>query len=547
VSGALREIAAPFVAAAPAGVRVRARLRVSPGDAEVLAAAGRHLGSLAGRDLAARCAEGRLDAGGRAASRAVRKRALTGLSSSRWAGAITRASEDAYQLASRNLDAERRSLQARVRTIGARLAVPAGKKQGRLAGYATPAERHAKTIRLKALKARLARIEQQIAGGAVPVTRGGRRLMRARLNLARAGLTRAQWRDRWDAARLFLTADGEKDKAWGNETIRWHPGDGWLEIRLPAPLAHLANRPHGRYRLSCEVRFEYRGDEVAAQAATGAVRYDISRDQVKGRWYIDASWKAAPRPAPSLDALRASPVVAVDVNAGHLAVAVLAPDGNVIEVPFTIPLELAGLPATARDGHVRAAVSRLIATAREHGAQAVVIEDLDFAQAREQGREETGNRPSRGRRGRGFRRLLAGIPTARFRDRLAQMTANAGLSVIVVDPAYTSRWGAEHWLAPLREHHPETTGHHAAALVIGRRGQGHRAGNRANGNRAAPEDAARPARARTRNHPAATAAPRKPAAPRDTRQPPRGKTGTPHRITAGIQAPEDRSRAPANR
>ena len=53
-----------------------------------------------------------------------------------------------------------------------------------------------------------------------------------------------------EAARLFLTADGEKDKAWGNETIRWNPGEGWLEIRLPAPLAHLANRPRSRYRLT---------------------------------------------------------------------------------------------------------------------------------------------------------------------------------------------------------------------------------------------------------------------------------------------------------
>ena len=32
-----------------------------------------------------------------------------------------------------------------------------------------------------------------------------------------------------------------------------------------------------------------------------------------------------------------------------------------------------------------------------------------------------------------------------------------------------SRLGAEHWLRPMREHHPEATGHHAAALVIGRR------------------------------------------------------------------------------
>ena len=71
-----------------------------------------------------------------------------------------------------------------------------------------------------------------------------------------------------------------------------------------------------------------------------------------------------------------------------------------------------------------------------------MIEDLDFADAREQGRERHGSRPSRGRRGRGFRRLVSGIPTGKFRDRLVQMTSNAGLAVIAVDPAYTSRWGA---------------------------------------------------------------------------------------------------------
>jgi hypothetical protein len=293
VTRALREIASPFVAAAPAGARVRTRLRVSPEDAGVLAAVGRHLGALAGRDLAARCAEGKLGARGRAESRRQRKRALTVASSSRWAGTITRTSEDTWQLASRNQAAERGTLKARVRKIEARIAVPAGEK----AGYATAAERHGKTLRLKTLKGRLARVERQIADGRVSVTRGGRRLLRARLSLQDAGLTERQWRQRWEAGRLFLTADGEKDKPWGNETLRWNPPEGWFEVKLPAPLARLANRPHGRYRLSCEVAFAYRGDEVAAQAATGPVRYDISYDPVKDRWHLDASWKA-PRARP---------------------------------------------------------------------------------------------------------------------------------------------------------------------------------------------------------------------------------------------------------
>jgi hypothetical protein len=335
--GGLREIAAPFVAAAPAGARVRARLRVSAEDEAVLRAAGRHLGSLAGRDLAARCAEGQLDARGQAASRARRKRALTGESSSRWAGAITRTSEDQHLLAGQNLRAEAASLRARIERIEQRLAVPAGGRREKTRGYASPAERHAKDLRCRGLRARLARIERRLAAGSVPVTRGGRALLRKRGSLAAAELTAQEWRAEWDAARMFLTADGEKGKPWGNETIRFHPDEGWLEVKLPAPLARLANRPHGRYRLSCPVAFTYRGDEVAAQAATGAVRYDVSLSPGSGRWYLDASWKTAPGPVPALGELQRHPVVAVDVNASHLAVAVVAADGNILGTPVTVP------------------------------------------------------------------------------------------------------------------------------------------------------------------------------------------------------------------
>ena len=115
------------MAAAPAGARVRTRVRVTDQDAHVLAAVGAHLGSLVSADLAARVREGRLDAAGRAASRRERKRKLTAGSSSRWAGAITRATDDLWALAGRNLRADRASLRARIRQIEGRLAVPAGR------------------------------------------------------------------------------------------------------------------------------------------------------------------------------------------------------------------------------------------------------------------------------------------------------------------------------------------------------------------------------------------------------------------------------------
>ena len=193
----------------------------------------------------------------------------------------------------------------------------------------------------------------------------------------------------------------------------------------------------------------------------------------RGRWYIDASWKAAPVPAASLDDLRQRPVVAIDVNHGHLAAAVIAPDGNILGTPATIGLDLAGLPVR----HPRRA------PASRHHQPHRHRRGLRRPRHRHRGpRLRPGpRRRTRARRAaglpaagaaRGFRRAVSGIPTGKLRDRLVQMAANAGLSVIVVDPAYTSRWAAQHWLAPLREHHPKATGHHAAALVIGRRGLG---------------------------------------------------------------------------
>jgi hypothetical protein len=470
------------------GARVRTRLAVGPGDEAVLLALGAHLGSVMGRDLAQRCREGALDARDRAASRARRKRAATRESSSRWAGTITRTSEDAFQLGRRNLGAQATSLRARVGAIKRRLAVPVGERRGRTPGYGSATERFNKQCRLRILEARLSKVEADLAEGRVSLCRGGRSLARSRHHLEETGFSLEEWRKRWEAARLFICADGEADKAWGNETIRWHPDGHWLELKLPPSLAHLANRPHARYRLLCPVAFSHRGDEVAAQAASGALRHDVSYDPGRRRWYLDASWRLPGTPTPPVEELRDRGVLGVDLNVGHLAAVVVDRSGNPVGRPSTIPLELSGLPATARDGHLRASISQLLQQATEAGCGAIAIEDLDFARARAEGREHAGRRPCRGRRGRRLRGLVAGIPTARFRDRLVQMAANRGIFVIAVDPAYTSRWGAEHWLGSLRQLSAEASGHHCAALVIARRGLGQRARRRGGCDSTPPED-----------------------------------------------------------
>jgi hypothetical protein len=227
---------ASFVVAPPAGARVRTRLRPSEQDAVVLQMVGEYLGRLAGVDLARRCA-----VGSGADGRTGRKRALTAASSSRWAGAITRTSNDQWQRGWRNLLDARADLRRAIRVIQRRLAIPVGERCGRTRGYATRQERKAKQQRLQHLQSRLAGIERRIGQGRVSVVRGGRRLAKAHHRLDDARLTEGQWRQRWEAERWFLTADGEADKRLGNETIRVDPEAGWLELKLPTSLSHLAN------------------------------------------------------------------------------------------------------------------------------------------------------------------------------------------------------------------------------------------------------------------------------------------------------------------
>jgi len=218
------------------------------------------------------------------------------------------------------------------------------------------------------------------------------------------------------------------------------------------------------------VRFRHRGEEWAAQVASGAVRYDIDFQPDRGRWYCSASWTQPAPPAGTVQRAVAGGVLAVDLNAGHLACWQINPDGNPIGVGTDIPLVLDDLPASTRDGRLRAAISTLLDLADRRACTAIGIEDLNFADVRRAGRETLG----RGRRGRRFRRTVGGIPTRQFRDRLTQMTANRGLAVVAMDPGWTSVWGQAYWRRPLQAKYPRSqiTRHHAACVVLGRRALG---------------------------------------------------------------------------
>ncbi|MCX5169662.1 IS200/IS605 family accessory protein TnpB-related protein [Streptomyces antibioticus] len=459
----LRPITAPFVAPGPSGVAVRTRLgNLTPEDERVLRTVGAHLGSLASKDLKARCRDGLEHS---APSWAARKRDLTAESSSRWAGSITKATNDQWALARRGQAAHIQSLEAGVTTIRHRLSLPVGTKGTKRTpgGYRCAHEWFHKARRLHVLENRLDQVRADREAGRVQVVRGGSRLLGTRHNLDKAQLTEAGWRERWEAGRRFLRADGESGKRFGNETIRITP-QGEVSIRLPAPLADLCNARHGRYVLAAKVRFPHRGQEWADRVeANRAVAYRIHYDTGRGRWYVDASWQIPPAWTIPLEAALVEGVIGVDTNADHLAAWRLDTHGNPMGRPRRFSYDLSG-NAQHRDAQVRHALTRLLNWAKTCGVKAIAVEDLDF-QA-----DKTREKHGRKRR---FRHLVSGMPTGRLRDRLTSMADATDIAIIAVDPAYTSKWGAQHWQQPLTGPTRTTTRHDAASIAIGRRAQGH--------------------------------------------------------------------------
>ncbi|MCX4854727.1 hypothetical protein OG263_13410 [Streptomyces canus] len=289
-----------------------------PADEKVLALVGAHLGSLASRDLRVRCGQGGEHS---AETWAARKRALTAVSSSRWAGSLTKATHDQWALARRGQLAHIQSLEAGIRTIAHRLSLPVGAKGSKRTpgAYRSTREWHAKSRRLRVLEDRLERARADREAGIVHVVRGGKHPARTRHHLSDAQLTEDQWRRRWEAERWFSQADGESGKRYGNETIRISP-DGEVSIKLPAPLAQLANAPHGRYILTANVRFPHRGQEWADRvAANRAIAYRFHYETDRDRWYVTAAWQIPVSQTVPMAAALAHGVIGVDMNADHLA------------------------------------------------------------------------------------------------------------------------------------------------------------------------------------------------------------------------------------
>lgn len=494
----LREWRGVKLVPGPSGAAITTRLRTTSEDDTVLDAMAEHLGRLRRADLAHTCrpvppGPSLDDETRRQARRDVlnaRKRAIMAASSSRWAGTIIRANDDTYRLARESQARHVVSLGEAISSIERRLAQPTcdmlppgarKTRRGQAKGYVTQAERFQKQRRLQSLRAELRRVVTDRDDKLARVVDGGKRLAKTRHSLNTAGLTEDEWRERWSCARWRIKANGSGDEPFGNLTITVTPA-GEVSLRLPKPLEHLANAKPGRYVLSGRAKFAYRAAEWQARITGGkSVSYTLTRKPGRSGVYFTAAWATPIETSGVADGemLATGPVVAVDLNDGHLAIRRLDAHGNPVSGPRRIDFDLTGT-AARRDAQVRHAITRLIRYCRRHGTGTIAVEDLNFVDARQTGRETMG----RGQRGRRFRRTVVGIPTAVFRNRLTGQTSRHSIRLLAVNPAYTSAWGDQHWRMPYKN----VTRHEAAATVIGRRAQGYKARRREGVTRTRPED-----------------------------------------------------------
>ncbi len=276
-----------------------------------------------------------------------------------------------------------------------------------------------KKQRLDVLRGELSVAERELAEGKPRVCFGGRTVLRD----AVATGDMWKWHDRRNG-RIFLV--GSKDEGvHGNQSVHWDGNS--LRIRLPDSLG-------GAHVTLDGVRFRYGQKELDAvlernrdKAKRVSLTWLIFRDD-EGRWHANVTVE---EPAASLVTDVGNGVVAVDLNADHLAVVLVDRCGNPasrLKLDFPVSGTDEGRAAVIIGDAVRALC--LIARSRGFG---IVCEDLEFSR-KKAGLREYGARHAR---------MLSGWAYARFFQVLSARCKRDGVDLAKVRPAFTSvigRW-----------------------------------------------------------------------------------------------------------
>ena len=320
------------------------------------------------------------------------------------------------------------------------------------------------TRRLSRLRDLLAAAEERAKHPTI--CHGSRALFLKQYRLAENGYTdHAAWLADWQAARSSqFMVEGAAACPTGNQFVRCTvrpDGRFDLEIRLPPALHHLATRVwtirDGTEIFAFDLRglaFPHGGSEIRAALA--------SRHPISWRFVRDAtSWRVMAIVGTEVEveigADWSRGALGVDLNADHVALCHVSPDGNPRQV-WRIPLVTYGLFEGQRLDLVRKVADRIRAIAGELGV-AVVSEKLDFGKKRAQ---LTSDHSA------GYARTLTSFAYRSFHVALRSALVRDGIRHVTVNAAYTSLIGRVKFA---RQYGLSV--HAAASLSIARRAMGH--------------------------------------------------------------------------
>lgn len=301
------------------------------------------------------------------------------------------------------------------------------------------------------LKRRIARLEAKrkalMAKREPRICFGSRKLFNAQHHLPANGCTSfAEWQTIWRArrdAQFFVL--GSKDESGGCQgCVMTHLGGERFVLRLRLP------KTSNEKSVSFEVAFRYGAQHLSAALHSGqAISYRFLKDG-KG-WRVFVSTKALVKPAVSR---LATGCIGIDLNVGHVAVSETDRSGNLIAFE-RLPLHLYGRSSAQSETAIAECVKRIIAHAVRSG-KPLSLENLNFAKKKAQlsyAKPKT-------------QRMLSAFTYHKFEQMVLARAHDAGIQVIPVHPAYSSKIGRQKYARRYG-----LSGHLAAALVLARRGQ----------------------------------------------------------------------------
>ena len=288
------------------------------------------------------------------------------------------------------------------------------------------ARKRRNAVATRKAETRLARVETELEGPPRHCF-GGRQLLRQ-------GRVK-EWRRRRDGNALFA---GETGRPYGNEVARWNPYTHRLELKLPGNLRPVVLE---------NVRFPLPVAEEIQLCQE--VRVPVSwRVKLLPKGKVELCCTYEERELPVYTHQRYG-ALAMDLNADHIALTRVSKEGRLLG---TWRLDL----GKGNDA-VQQAARTVSAMAASHCIP-LVAEDLDFRTKKAWLK----------RYGKRFAEVLSIFRTRQVLAAVERQCRHRGVELIRVDPAWTTRLARDGKYADRYR----IGVHHAAALVIGRRGLG---------------------------------------------------------------------------